>query len=593
MSSPNGAAMEAREGNLPATAAHDDDDDGGGGGGDDDDGDRKKARGLGEDDVHFSYLSLTVLADRLAVLATLSTGGRVGFFSGHHNVSIYADCQELRPTWLIATPKVLAEPFSHLLGTAIQNASLEPDAAGEDGDGGGSWFLDGVTRRPRTLALFQNLLRRKKSTGDGRSGDNHRASTSSTRSHASQTSSSSMASSSSTSSLWSRTRSTTSGLRRKMATALYRGLFFDVAFLAYQHKIHAWRELREGENGTAQVSSPSSPTNSSPTSSSSSSSSSSFLKAKKWFVHKAMQKMLRRLYWQVFDRVAFSSTRSLLGGRIRCFIVIAAPHLNFMPPPIVEFLATAFDCPVYKSIVIPEASGYATWCDVARDIYAGENGNSKPCDPTLLSKTSSSASSSSSCATPIATEQRKSQRPHSSGVSEAHGDDSLSNEILQGFLAGHETHYLHFKLKPLGPIHAARSWENNLLPPSKGFSSSSMDNMVRQSSDGPWSAVSAEDNLMNPIQVEGRSWEEGILSIGGPAVSVEFIKKYKNEPAFRQCIVNGRPAQIMCSCKSSIVAAAMVFATTAAVAAIAAANLPLVSVLTCEMPPPSSVPLHS
>ena len=64
-------------------------------------------------------------------------------------------------------------------------------------------------------------------------------------------------------------------------------------------------------------------------------------------------------------------------------------------------------------------------------------------------------------------------------------------------------------------------------------------------------------------------------------------------PPFKRCVTSGRPAQIMCSCKSSIVAAAMVFATTAAVAAIAAANLPLVSVLTCEMPPPSSVPLHS
>ena len=88
-----------------------------------------------------------------------------------------------------------------------------------------------------------------------------------------------------------------------------------------------------------------------------------------------MRGVLRRWYWRIFDRIAFSSTRALLGGRIRCFVVIAAPHLNFLPPPIVEFLATAFDCPVWKSIVIPEASGYATWCDAARDIRVGHGGN--------------------------------------------------------------------------------------------------------------------------------------------------------------------------------------------------------------------------
>jgi hypothetical protein len=37
---------------------------------------------------------------------------------------------------------------------------------------------------------------------------------------------------------------------------------------------------------------------------------------------------------------------------------------------------------------------------------------------------------------------------------------------------------------------------------------------------------SLSDDAMNTILVDGEAWDEGILSIGGPAVSVKFIKKY-------------------------------------------------------------------
>ena len=66
------------------------------------------------------------------------------------------------------------------------------------------------------------------------------------------------------------------------------------------------------------------------------------------------------VYWHLLDHFVFNRVRrhfkKLLGGNVRCFVVLCSPHLNFLPPPVSDFLTTCFDCPVYRSIVIPEVS---------------------------------------------------------------------------------------------------------------------------------------------------------------------------------------------------------------------------------------------
>ena len=65
--------------------------------------------------MHFSYLPLAHITERLMVLYALSQGMAIGFFSGDYS-KIFDDMAKLRPTFMVAAPGPRLERASYLFG---------------------------------------------------------------------------------------------------------------------------------------------------------------------------------------------------------------------------------------------------------------------------------------------------------------------------------------------------------------------------------------------------------------------------------------------------------------------------------------------
>jgi long-chain acyl-CoA synthetase len=75
---------------------------------------------ISEKDIHFSYLPLAHIMERVSISLILSQGGQTGFISGDVRKTLSEDVKLLHPTYFIAVPKVLAN-FRDMIMLKISN----------------------------------------------------------------------------------------------------------------------------------------------------------------------------------------------------------------------------------------------------------------------------------------------------------------------------------------------------------------------------------------------------------------------------------------------------------------------------------------